>query len=263
MHSFSILDRRVVDIPDVEQAPAEIYRRQEEFSGERVPGGDDHADAARRWRYRSAQRRARCARAVDRQATFGVGDVRPAGRGMRDRDDTRLLHELHERTEDLSECLNRCNSRRPRPRFSRSSAAYHVRSAGGAGYAGRVGGTGCARPTQPQSRAKMSDVYELAATYGHSAEVIKFMRARRFKVERGNVVGRVVLEGKALQLEDVQADPEFTYKRRQELSACGQCWAFPFSAKDRRSASLYCRGADWSLSPTSRSNWPRLLPTRP
>jgi two-component system NtrC family sensor kinase len=44
------------------------------------------------------------------------------------------------------------------------------------------------------------DVYELAATYGHSAEVVEFMRARPFKVERGNVVGRVVLEGKALQL---------------------------------------------------------------
>jgi signal transduction histidine kinase len=56
------------------------------------------------------------------------------------------------------------------------------------------------------------DVYELAATYGHTAEVVEFMRARPFKVERGNVVGRVVIEGRALQLEDVQSDPEFTYK---------------------------------------------------
>jgi signal transduction histidine kinase len=56
------------------------------------------------------------------------------------------------------------------------------------------------------------DVYELAATYGHSTEVVKFMRARPFAVERGNVVGRVVLEGKVVQLDDVQNDPEFTYK---------------------------------------------------
>jgi GAF domain-containing protein len=56
------------------------------------------------------------------------------------------------------------------------------------------------------------DVYELAATYGHSPEVVEFMKARPFKVERGNLVGRVVLEGKPIQLEDVQADPEFTYK---------------------------------------------------
>ena len=56
------------------------------------------------------------------------------------------------------------------------------------------------------------EVYELAATYGHSAEVVKFMRERPFRVERGNLVGRVVLEGRAIQLEDVQTDPEFTYK---------------------------------------------------
>ncbi|MGE3991503.1 GAF domain-containing protein [Pseudorhodoplanes sp.] len=56
------------------------------------------------------------------------------------------------------------------------------------------------------------DVYELAATYGHSDEVLGYMRARPFQVDRGNLVGRVALEGKALQLEDVQADPEFKYK---------------------------------------------------
>jgi GAF domain-containing protein len=56
------------------------------------------------------------------------------------------------------------------------------------------------------------DVYELAATHGHSEKAVEFMRARPFKIERGNLVGRVVLEGKPIQLEDVQADPEFTYK---------------------------------------------------
>src|SRR5207302_855590 len=57
------------------------------------------------------------------------------------------------------------------------------------------------------------DVYEIVANYGHSPEVLNFMRTRPFKVERGNLVGRTVLEGRPVHITDVEADPEFEYKQ--------------------------------------------------
>src|SRR5262249_49147449 len=36
-------------------------------------------------------------------------------------------------------------------------------------------------------------------------------------IDRGNVVGRVVLEGKVVQIEDIQSDPEFTLPKISEI----------------------------------------------
>ena len=35
--------------------------------------------------------------------------------------------------------------------------------------------------------------------------------------ERGNIVGRVVLEGRTIQIDDVEADPEFTFVEATRL----------------------------------------------
>jgi GAF domain-containing protein len=51
--------------------------------------------------------------------------------------------------------------------------------------------------------------YYSAASFGHTPEYIDHMAALTFAPSRGTVVGRVLLERKAVQIPDVFADPEY------------------------------------------------------
>ena len=53
--------------------------------------------------------------------------------------------------------------------------------------------------------------------YGQSAEYSQFMEAHPIPVGRGSVAGRIVLEGKPVQIHDVQADPEFTFQNAAKI----------------------------------------------
>src|SRR6516164_1757771 len=59
--------------------------------------------------------------------------------------------------------------------------------------------------------------YRRVASYGFSDEFKTYMDRNPLAIDRGNVVGRVVLEGKAVQIEDIQSDPEFTLPRISEI----------------------------------------------
>jgi GAF domain-containing protein len=54
--------------------------------------------------------------------------------------------------------------------------------------------------------------YYTAASYHHTPEYIEYMSTHTFTPGRGGVVGRVLLEGKSVQIPDVLADLEYTYK---------------------------------------------------
>jgi signal transduction histidine kinase/DNA-binding FrmR family transcriptional regulator len=53
--------------------------------------------------------------------------------------------------------------------------------------------------------------FRRAASYGFSNEFIALMDSQPLPIDRSNVVGRVVLGGKTVQVADAQADPEMTY----------------------------------------------------
>jgi GAF domain-containing protein len=53
--------------------------------------------------------------------------------------------------------------------------------------------------------------YQRFASYGFSSEFKEFMDRHPLTIDRGNIVGRVVLEGRTIQINDVEADPEFTF----------------------------------------------------
>jgi GAF domain-containing protein/CheY-like chemotaxis protein len=55
------------------------------------------------------------------------------------------------------------------------------------------------------------DVYRQVASYGYSREFVAFMDIHPLEMGRGTVVGRVVVEGKSLQIPDVLADPEYKF----------------------------------------------------
>jgi GAF domain-containing protein len=53
--------------------------------------------------------------------------------------------------------------------------------------------------------------YYSAASYRHTLEYEEHLRTQTFAPGRGGVVGRVLLEGKSVQIPDVLADPEYTF----------------------------------------------------
>ena len=54
--------------------------------------------------------------------------------------------------------------------------------------------------------------YQQVASYGYSDEFNEYMARHPIPPGRGSIVGRTVLEGRALQVSDVLADPEYRFK---------------------------------------------------
>jgi GAF domain-containing protein len=59
------------------------------------------------------------------------------------------------------------------------------------------------------------DRFQLVATHGFPSEFRELMLARGLDVDRGSVTGRAALEGRAVQVPDILADPEFTVTESQ------------------------------------------------
>ena len=59
--------------------------------------------------------------------------------------------------------------------------------------------------------------YYVAASYRHTPAYNEHMKPQTFAPGRGGVVGRVLLEGKSVQIPDVLADPEYTFRDAARL----------------------------------------------
>jgi two-component system, NtrC family, sensor kinase len=55
-------------------------------------------------------------------------------------------------------------------------------------------------------------MYQQVASYGYPAELDEYMKNHPIPIGRGTLVGRTVLERTPVQIEDVSADPEYTFK---------------------------------------------------
>ena len=55
--------------------------------------------------------------------------------------------------------------------------------------------------------------YHHVASYGFTPDQMDYMKHHPWKADRESVGGRSVLEGKAVQVADVKADPEFKLMR--------------------------------------------------
>lgn len=76
-------------------------------------------------------------------------------------------------------------------------------------------------------------VYHLSASYGGTPEQAEFERQNPSPITRGTAVGRVVLSGEATQIEDVLADPEYTYREAQRLGGYRTLLGVPIHKEDR------------------------------
>ena len=59
--------------------------------------------------------------------------------------------------------------------------------------------------------------YRHAASYGFTDEFKAYMARNPLSIDRGNIVGRVVLEGKVVQVADIQSDSEFIFPTMSQI----------------------------------------------
>ncbi|MGB8551000.1 MAG: ATP-binding protein, partial [Xanthobacteraceae bacterium] len=64
---------------------------------------------------------------------------------------------------------------------------------------------------------RQGDIFQRGASYGFSKEFTQHLDSNPLRLNRGNVPGRVLLEGRAVQVADVLTDPEFTFLEAKRL----------------------------------------------
>ena len=74
---------------------------------------------------------------------------------------------------------------------------------------------------------QIDGLYYRAESYGFSEEFMRGVRDIPVTAERGTVSGRALLEGAAIQVEDVQGDPEYTFKEYATTGEFRTCLAIP------------------------------------
>ena len=138
-------------------------------------------------------------------------------------ENTRLLRELHERTDDLGESLRQQTATADvlkvisRSTFDLQSVLQTLVES-----AARL----CEADKATITRQKDGSFFR-AESYGYSDEFMDYVRTVPIVPDRGSGLGRALLEGTLIQIADVQADPDYTFMEAQRLGGFRTMLAVP------------------------------------
>jgi GAF domain-containing protein len=207
LHAAAILERRYIDIPDAEVAPPEFLAGCQTLlsTGHRaitimpMVRGDQYIgvlSVVRREPGSLSDRQQELLKTFADQAVIAI-------------ENTRLLRELRERTQDLSESLEQ------------QTATSEVLSA----ISRSAFDLNKVLQTLVESAAKLSDSDSSTITrqdggkfyrseaYGFSQEFLEVVRKIPVEPDRGSVAGRALLDGQVAHVPDVLNDPEYTFTK--------------------------------------------------
>ena len=121
-------------------------------------------------------------------------------------ENARLLNELRQRTVDLSESLQQQTATADVLRvISRSTFDLQTVLDTLVKSAAQL----CAAD-KGAIQMRDGDVYRIRASYGYAREAVDYALTNPLKVDRASLTGRVALDGKAVHIHDVPADPEYS-----------------------------------------------------